>query len=328
MLSSDLATLAGTYRYLEVTDVKIKELDLDPGPIANAFQSLHARTQLLLNEQLSEPGGKFEPSELEIKMADIIKKLANKYRKIYSTWAKTPQLRKCELGAGVTIIWSHDGKENRVSPSALRESNPDNWWVDAEDSSFDRMVLNYEAFASNIKATPVILPSGEIVVFVAWTDDHGKAAAGILGAAHGSNSGCFVSRHWVYGTKKDDSGATMEGHAITFNSKGIVLVGRTSAPFTEVAMKTPEAFFILDPIPFSAARNVDWYGGGSSIGISDMTGNIQAMRDRLAGLTQWSFGSEYWADRDPHEPLLSLQKLAPFYIGLVDEPSLFKNSNH
>ncbi|WJG07621.1 hypothetical protein [Aliiglaciecola sp. LCG003] len=314
MLASDIATLADTYRHLEVKGVKIKALDLDPGPIANAFQSLHARAQALLNEQLSEPGGKYSPDTLKTLMKDIIGKLATKYRKIYSTWANTPHLRKCELGAGVTI--THKGID--LLPSTLDSGDLNNWYVNADDSSFDPMVLNYEAFASSIKATPVIIPSGQIVMFVAWQSDTSIPAAGILCAdtsLQKSNVGCYVSNKYVAGTQKDNSGATQRGHAMTFKPNGIVLTGNTS-----------KALFVLHPIPFSAARNVEWLGAGSSVGISDMKANIQAMRYRLAGLKRWSFGNEYWAERDPDEPLLSLQKLEPFYIGLVEEPSLFKSS--
>lgn len=327
-LASDLETLARTYHHADALGLKEGSLKLYPKAIANAFDTLNGRVKALLNDHLGTSGGKYPDAELDKKLNAILAGLARDYRKIYRTWIETPFLRKCELGAGISISWEGHEKRYHVSPTSFKWVPPGYYFVEAEHSGFDRQVMNLDAFAENVKGIPLVLPSGEIVIMVAWEADQGRFASGLLAASAKSENGCHVSTI-IEGSEQDSHGHTRDGHVILFTPKGIVLSAQINAPIASRKTDKGTATIVLDAIPFTAARNITWRGASSAVGVSDMMGNVNAMQERLGGLTQWSLGNEYWQTRDnsPTAPLLNLQALKPFYVGLTEEPYLFNHSN-
>jgi hypothetical protein len=93
--------------------------------------------------------------------------------KIHDVWQGLPLLRGCELGLGVHIRRRQPGSPlfegvTAIKMEYVRAISQPLFVPQLEPSLFDPVAGNYVAFSKSVKGFPVILPTGEIAVYLQY----------------------------------------------------------------------------------------------------------------------------------------------------------------
>lgn len=240
-------------------------------------------------------------------MQDVYDHLNSDAQAIYKIWVKAGFLRHAELGLG----YSWGGSSSIIATQGLGvfpfgKERPDLKKFSTAPCKFESASKNYSIFCTFIKFLPLILPDGTIHVFcgdgyLGEHHSHGKA---------GLDYWCIYK--WEYNTQY--------GYFRPFTF---------SVDEKDQCLKADvDGHMKLYPIPFAAAKGIDWKGGAlGSASLSSFEGLMKEISNIDAEFKQlkaWSFDSsdgfdKQWGKRGLSD--LGLDKKLQ-YVGLLPEEDL------
>jgi hypothetical protein len=276
------------------------------------------------------------------KLSDALTNMGPDAKAIYETWTKVPELRKCELGAGITFSAPYWGSK-KYTISGLKQGL-ESFAVTLVETDFDYTAKTFSAFGPMLKAWPVVLPDKRIAVFVSngVKGQSGFLAAWILSIFTGGPipEGANV---WVsaladsYGTANssqspntDVTVPNQDGNVVVFDAA--TTTGASTTGDTGPGYLT--GYYLVDdgagnqdvgvcsiyPIPFSAADGEsDWLGTSLTTGMGDLPEVLDTLRANLGALNQWTLDDASWDGVDWASYRYSVQGLRPTYTGVVPE---------
>ena len=277
-------------------------------------------------------------AELAGKIAGILRGLGVANREIYNVWRKTPLLRDCELGVGIVTTEIDTPTVQLGTLTGINElknqqlGNIVDGMLIYDKTEFD--LPNPEAsahsFAHAVKASPVILPTGEIVMFATNGDQqtsgficrfqhpfskmaHVVAADALLKS--------YIDPVTFDSTVEDGLKLAAGRSPVVFQVRGnrFRALGITSPGLDpNDVLNGSYCFYNAIPIPFSAAENIpDWVYGASTTGTGNMQDQLDALRARLKVLPPWSLDSDNWKGIEFDEHSITPKTLRKTYIGLI-----------
>jgi hypothetical protein len=343
-LQQDCRSLSGLYARLAGAGatLTVKGVQIDFVSIANAFG--HAAPTIA--EFLATKS----PAEVKAGAKDEIKKvlsgLGPDAKAIYEAWDKVPALRQCELGAGIVVSTHLTG----ATRSAIGSITPigQNYPTDTAGlmqlvpTSFDQTSGNLTAFSSTVKAWPVVLPDGRIVVFASngverqsgflalffsmMPDPSGAGFTPTMGLCtrESAQADDYTTAQNPDTPNHDVTVPKAEWTALVFNdTKSGYLNGycNTFEKSTSGSIvDTHVGVVSIYPIPYSAAEGVnDWKGTSLTTGMGDLPAVLSALRVNLGALNEWTLDDASWAGVDWKSYRYSVQQLRPTYAGVVQE---------
>lgn len=259
--------------------------------------------------------------DVQAKLHALISELSQVAHKIYSVWVDNPILREYQLGGGLYATDERGKAYGSLSSLKFAPSPISHNVMTFKNSGFeiDKAPLNTEAFAQDIKGRPVILPDGNIVVFLTNGE---KDSSGFLGGDRDIVNGFDIV---LSTSKKIQTEYEWENFlsAIPFKvtSKGLEAVGRIPMPWPdkkELLLGYPGIYHLI-PIPFSAANGVDWRFGATTTGTGNLQSQLDKLRDDLKNRPQWSLDSDHWKGFTWSDNAFSLREIKPSYIGITEE---------
>jgi hypothetical protein len=333
--SNELPADSGAQRYLDLRTLHQDFLSLaslywevdDAGlidPTASSFGSIgddfsHAST--ILGSFIAANKGLPTAEE----MVDVLTRLhlSAEALSVYARWNTLGIFRSCNLGVGIMIEAKFGGSNSPASRntigSLVRRGSSGTNEIRYGPSSFDARYCNYQSFARSVKGTPLVLPGGDVVLYVrGFSDSSGDTNdyRGILGF-----------EKMGFGTNPSDisnlriSNASGADTWLAFDmlsggrDEGIPKLGYPSGSATADIMVD------LYPLPFWAAQGVsEWRGPAAIDRLSDdLSMSLTRLKEELGGLKKWSFDSERWTDR-PFTVSPAMRDIPATYVGLQPSP--------
>lgn len=213
----------------------------------------------------------------------IYNSLGDAARRIYKFWNEIAFLRNCELGLGLV----KDSKTiDKLLPNADKNNNSTRQAYTLTACSFDG--TNFTVFNRAYKVLPLLTPDGDI---------------------------------WAFGPEQGGLSSIYDKEVV-FSKPGRAKYLIFNYKKEEKILFNKENGIKLHPIPFAAARNVDWKGMSFSTNIGavgSLNKRLDTLSDQLGELKAWSFGNEYWDKSWNGMEAYRQQYIKKQYIGLIDE---------
>jgi hypothetical protein len=318
-LHQDLLSLARLYDRLAAAGAQVNlyiTVPVDFKGISDAFAHGAAVVdEFLMQFSTHKPG----PKDIQTKIATVMNGLSEDAKTIYKIWIKTDQLRSCELGAAV--LFSRVGDPTYKTISQIQTENHH---IVAVPTAFEPEKGNYEQFSRAVKGWPVVLPTGEVCLFIC---DGKKETSGFLSAWLNDPVGANTQMTAKTTNQMNPADPTpSHGFLIIFNNNHSESGPKPGVFHTYVRShidQNPKELTLIQfhPIPFSAALGIDWKGAALTTGMGELPDVLEKLRDELAKMKSWSFDSDLWSGKgkDPKHLRYTMQ-MRPSYIGLVDDP--------
>lgn len=157
-------------------------------------------------------------------------------------------------------------------------------------SSIEFSGKNYTAFSQNYKVLPLISPDGDISVF---------------GPKQGGLSSIYTSE-------------------IVFSKPGRAKYLTFDYDENSKVLKNADLGVTLYPIPYSAAKDINWKGMSLSTNIGSVTqfnDALKQLNEQLNRLDAWSYSSSNWDVDWNGEDAYIQKRVLKQYVGLIDEIS-------
>jgi len=311
----DCRSLERIYHTVHTADASMDGVDFVALRDAFAHASANA-TEIMRTMNRNEAGDQVHR---------LVNNLSTTAQTIYRVWVDNPILREYQLAGGLFATNEvREGIGDKILGSlrdvSFSPSGDVKGVMHFKPSSFelDKEPANTEAFAQDVKGRPVILPDGSIVIFIVNED---VSSSGFLcGNIDEVNTFDIILKH-----SKKISHFEWENFlsAIPFTifSKGLKAYGRVPEPWPgkkDTLLGKP-GIYVLTPIPFSAAKGVDWRFGAVTTGTGDLQSQLDDLRKKLKARPQWSLDSDHWTDTTWSDNMYSIRTIKPSYIGITEE---------
>jgi hypothetical protein len=285
--------------------------------IADSFASGCSKLQDRFQNQRA---GSLNSADYDSAIQDAYAHLSKAAQKIYKKWNELYFLRGCELGLGIvdsdscSYSVNEDGKSVWSDIPLISNNRFFLTWRQACAFSPDRK--DYESFASFYKVLPLIHPDGERIF--AFGPGSGMLAATFKcdrGFLKNMSFGCFASKdsHWKWGD-------SLDGLSAWPNSAPLEFTPNSDGPLR--CLENKAHGFKLYPVPFSAAKGVEWKGQSLSRNVasdSDLRAQLKELTSQLEAGPSWSFSSDQWRTDWKGDDYYRFSLIPTQYLGLLDE---------
>jgi len=291
----DMLTLSKVYRLLAVNNYKHSDFGVSTpfDQIADSFA-----------QQIKYLKDAFEEEDA---IQNAFNQLGIDAKAIYNKWNQTQFLRNAELGLGIlmninntsTPIY-HSVTQNHfvtnIYPSSSEHPQRFSYsmFYTGACSFLPNTKTPYNAFSSFYKVYPVVMPNGDIHAFGPnnMLLEEKWFGGGPLGTA------CYFS---------GDPGRAMK---FQVNQDGKTLISN-------------DHYVELFPIPFSAARGIEWKGESVSTNLSSfksLKDKLNALANKLKNLNAYSFSSDTWKGKNwKPSDAYRMKSFKTQYMGIVDK---------